>query len=442
MSFIRIMKITGIMTTMFLSSCERSAPGTTNIAKWPEHKTGAVSITFDDGTINQFRSALPLLDSLSLKATFFVNTGMIKGSKFPSEFIGRPLPDIVHESAQQPTNRDNLKERASALAFMNFPDAITFHHRAGDLFEDGQIKEAIEVVDEAYLLARTTWQENKNHNTLQDNAISWEEIRFIASNGHEFASHTVSHLRLPILDDVNLRYQLEKSRADLMLHTGPEHTFSLATPFGAHDERTLMYADNLHEVVRNSLRDKNIMEINRWNKFLPTWKAYICERRTAVTKTPMTEMKTWVNNVIENDSRWLVLIFHGVEGIGWEPKSSQEFKAYFSYLKEKESHLWIAPFRDVTKYLRERMNSTVSVQKDDKTITVSLKHTLDSSVYNYPLTLVTFVPSTWREIVVSQGNRKKVITAISTPDGNTVTYQAIPNDGEIVLRSVENLPNQ
>jgi hypothetical protein len=33
-------------------------PGTTTITRWPGDKTGAVSITFDDGSINQFKQAL------------------------------------------------------------------------------------------------------------------------------------------------------------------------------------------------------------------------------------------------------------------------------------------------------------------------------------------------------------------------------------------------
>ena len=35
--------------------------GQTEITKWQDGKTGAVSITYDDGSINQFRYALPLM---------------------------------------------------------------------------------------------------------------------------------------------------------------------------------------------------------------------------------------------------------------------------------------------------------------------------------------------------------------------------------------------
>ena len=38
----------------------------TQITKWQYGKTGAVSLTYDDGSINQFRIAVPIMDSLKL----------------------------------------------------------------------------------------------------------------------------------------------------------------------------------------------------------------------------------------------------------------------------------------------------------------------------------------------------------------------------------------
>ena len=56
--------------------------GHTEIMKWQNGKTTAVSITYDGGTINQFRVALPIMNEMGFKATFFIVTGDIIGSKF------------------------------------------------------------------------------------------------------------------------------------------------------------------------------------------------------------------------------------------------------------------------------------------------------------------------------------------------------------------------
>jgi peptidoglycan-N-acetylglucosamine deacetylase len=40
---------------------------------WPEHKQGAISLSFDDGMRSQFEIALPALNERSLQATFYLN---------------------------------------------------------------------------------------------------------------------------------------------------------------------------------------------------------------------------------------------------------------------------------------------------------------------------------------------------------------------------------
>src|SRR4026209_1347747 len=91
--------------------------GTTAITKWPAGKAAAISITYDDATINQFRQALPIMDTLGFKGTIFVNTNHIQNSEIPPKFIGRPIADIIKETATIPTDKSNLFERASALRY-------------------------------------------------------------------------------------------------------------------------------------------------------------------------------------------------------------------------------------------------------------------------------------------------------------------------------------
>src|ERR1051326_7904063 len=90
----------------------------TEITKWPDNRQAAVAITYDDSTINQFRIALPLMNERKLVATFFVITGQIPGSKNMPTFVGRPIMDILKESATVPTNKDNAYERASMISYL------------------------------------------------------------------------------------------------------------------------------------------------------------------------------------------------------------------------------------------------------------------------------------------------------------------------------------
>src|SRR5688572_32982890 len=126
-----------LLFILTISACTRpdDTTGQTEITQWQDGKKAAISITFDDATINQFRQALPILDTLGFKGTFFINTADIPGSKFPPKYVGRPLDQIVKETATIPTSQANLFERASALRFLPIENAIASHNSAGSLYE-------------------------------------------------------------------------------------------------------------------------------------------------------------------------------------------------------------------------------------------------------------------------------------------------------------------
>src|SRR5438552_5084408 len=99
----------------------------TEITTWQDGKTGAVSLTYDDGSINQFKFALPVMKRLNLPATFYIITGPIPGSKYQGKFIGRPVANIIAETATVPTNARNYFERASAAKYLGYTGANAYY---------------------------------------------------------------------------------------------------------------------------------------------------------------------------------------------------------------------------------------------------------------------------------------------------------------------------
>src|SRR5690349_1727393 len=106
------------------SSFALGQAGKREIKKWQYGKRGAGSLTYDDGSINQFRVAVPIMDGFAFPATFFIITGNIPGSRFHGTFVGRPTKTIVAESADAPTNKDNFFERASAIGFLGLKGTV------------------------------------------------------------------------------------------------------------------------------------------------------------------------------------------------------------------------------------------------------------------------------------------------------------------------------
>jgi peptidoglycan/xylan/chitin deacetylase (PgdA/CDA1 family) len=428
-----------IGTLMTACAPSDSGIGKTEITKWQDGKSGAVSITYDDATINQFRQALPIMDTLGFKGTFFINTTDIPGSQFPPEFIGRPINQIIKETADSRTTRENLFERASALRFTAIDDAVEQHNSAGALFESNKVDEAIKVIDDAFDRVRKKGSTQKKRPVLlTGEIITWPEIKQFAARGHEFGSHTISHPRLAVLDEANLLYEMEKCKEEILNQLGPEHTFSAECPFGTENERVMEYALKIHPALRNRMPEPFLEELNRGNK---TWpgiynKEYIQWQRGPLTKTPMELMKSWVDTLLVHDNVWLVLTFHGVDDIGWEPKPHEEHAEYFRYMKDNEDRLWVATFGDVTRYIRERMNSHIEVKEKDEKILIALKHSLDKNLYGLPLTLKTYVPSGWTRITIKQGERSFIANTSKDEQGSFVLYQAIPNAEDISLTAL------
>jgi peptidoglycan/xylan/chitin deacetylase (PgdA/CDA1 family) len=426
------------MAIVLMTALCNAQPGKTEITRWQDNKTGAVSITWDDGSINQFKVAIPILNKLKFPGTFFIITGQIPGSKYHGKFIGRPVQEIIKETATIPTNKDNLFERASAAGYLGLIGPLDYHYKAGSLVDAGHMDKAIALIDELYAKVRKgEFKPGVQHNDEYKDAhgTAWADINTYAAQGHEFASHMITHPRLAILDETNMLYEMKKSREEILNHMGARYTFSGECPFGTENERVMSYAYKIYPALRNRMPEPWLKEITRSNKNNPgnTDKEYIQFQRGATTETPMSMMKSWVDTTVNKNNTWLVLTIHGVDGIGWEPLTHQQLEEYFSYIKGLESKLWVATFGDVTRYMRERQSAKVISATNNGAITVSVSHTLDKALYNIPLTLKTYVPASWKKVEITEGKIVKVKSAITDATGNYIVYQAIPNRAGIKL---------
>jgi len=409
----------------------------TEIAKWQDGKAAAISLTYDDNSANQFRVAVPLMKRFGFPATFHIITGEIEGSRCHGAFIGRPTQDIVRETARIPTGPDNFFERASAIGRLGLRGGFDYHLRAGEIFEEGKPGEAYSLIDEAYAKVRggVLKPEAASPAGSRDRALTWDDLKVLAVQGFEFSSHTITHPRLAVLDEANLSYELEKSREDILDHLGPKHTFTVECPFGTEDERVVRHALALYPASRNRLPEPFLEELNRSSDKDPAAASneYVQWQRGVLTATPMGQMKGWVDTIAGRDNIWLVLVFHGVDGIGWEPKTGAELEEYFRYIKSLENRVWVATFQDVTKYMRERMGGRVTTIRKGKAIEVELRHDLATGAYDLPLTLRTDVPSGWPSVEVRQGNRTAIVKPVRDERGSYALYQSVPNAGPVTL---------
>jgi len=431
-----------IISLLCAGAISQQAKAQTEITKWQYGKKTAVSITYDDGNRNQFKIALPIMEQMNLPATFFIITGPIKGSVYPPKFVGRPVKGIISGTASVPTNADNFFERASASMYLGYKGAQTFYDKGDDFYESGKKEQAYHVMDSLYDAVRNNKLAPGRDTTMelsQEKGLTWANVKKDAAKGYEFASHSVSHAHLAILDTANMGYQLRKSKEEILNQLGPKYTFSAEVPYGIEDPRVMKYGVPIYEALRNLMPDPFLKEINRGYKDQPgdySEKPYVQWQRGPLSKTPLPLMKSWIDTCLSHDNIWLVLVFHGIDDLGWEPTPHEKLEEYFSFIKNREKNIWVATFGDVARYIRERMNSKVVENKKGDKIIVSLTHPLDKNLYDVPLTLKTYVASGWKTVLVKQGNKEQKVFSEKDDKGNYILYHVFPNSAPAELSKI------
>ena len=434
--------LTILFMGLILLSCTNSLDqhvGQTTVSKWQGNKKSAVSITYDDGIITQFTVARPIMNQLNLPATFFVLTGKLNGSE-EGRFLGRSKDDIIRETEAKKTNADNFFERASLIGYTGPNQGILAHSNAGSLYESGKITAAYASIDEAYKKLRNGTLKDTDEVVYHDNpqdTTSWDDLRKYADEGHEIASHSITHPRMAVLDEANLLFELKQSKTDISKHLGEEFTFSVECPYGTENERVMEYAREVYPALRNRMPENYLDEFNRSSDQDPgaSENEYVQWQRGPLTNSSMDLMKSWIDKCLANDNIWLVLVFHGVDNFGWEPKTAQELQEYFTFIKEKEDDLWVATFADVTKYIKERKNIDINSKLENGSISLTFSSDLNPKIYNVPLTFKTYIPGNWKSVKVMR-NDKEIVSGIEVSNdelGNYIIFNASPLQGKIVI---------
>ncbi|HEV9037103.1 MAG TPA: polysaccharide deacetylase family protein [Puia sp.] len=440
-------------------------PGATTVTEWQYGRNGALSITYDDASRHQFTKALPLMERLKLPATFFVITGPITGSKYHGRFIGRPVQEIIRESATIPTNDNNFFERCSAAGYLGYQGTIAYHTRAGGMYSSGRKQQAYHLMDSLYTKVRhgdfpQGYEPCPEYKEAEGS--SWNDFRKDVAEGYEIASHSITHATMPGMDEANIKYELEKSKEEIRNQLGDKYTFSTEVPYGYEDDRVMQIAYKIYPALRNRMPEPFLKEIDRGSRMLPhpNDKDYVQWQRGPLHATPLPLMESWVDTAAATHDTWLVLVFHGIDSLGWEWTPMPKLEEYFNYIKTREDKLWVATFGDVTKYMREREAAKVTANRTSETaaapktetpakssnpassnpansgtIIITLTHSLDPKTYTLPLTLKTYIPDTWTKptVIITQGTTRQHAAVQKDDKGKYILYQAKPNTVNVTL---------
>jgi peptidoglycan/xylan/chitin deacetylase (PgdA/CDA1 family) len=188
--------------------------------------TGAVAVTFDDGFVDNYTHAFPVLRTRKIPACIFLSTDYV-GSDRPYWFeaVARLLMEAPVRSVKLPTieqllpradehaiRREDIRSVLSELKRM--PDEV----RCSSLDSLGQ-----QIHSPADSRAGAG-----------AHAVTWSQVREMSRAGMEFGSHGASHAVLSRLNATDLARELADSKLTIERATGATVT-AIAYPVGGED---------------------------------------------------------------------------------------------------------------------------------------------------------------------------------------------------------------
>lgn len=346
---------------------------------------------------------------------------MIKMKKLAIALLGAVLftaPIIAHPGAT-----DHSYEVATWFGFKEAALTYTFDDGCANQFAIG-----IPMFDEfgykMTLFPVINWSGDK-----------WDKLQSAAANGHEVASHTVSHPVLAKIDVDKQQLELENSRLETDKRIPNAKCLTIAYPNCVPGDYSL--------VAKNYIAARGCQGFieGKTPKDFLNISSIICGSQSNM-KTAA-DLNSKIANALSSNG-WLIYLFHGIDNDGgYSPVPSAELRQNLEYVKTMDAKIWVATFLNVSLYIRER--DAVKVQElssSKKQITLSVSDTLDNKIYNYPLSLRYDLPDGWKNMEVIQNGKKVDSEIVVANASKKVQFNIVPDAGDVVLKRINKVSSK
>ncbi|WP_066262916.1 polysaccharide deacetylase family protein [Hydrogenophaga flava] len=203
-----------------------------------------LAITFDDGQLDNYENALPVLEKNGVTASFYVPSQVLEdATPLWHDTMAVSVAWLVKHSTGQ-GNRSGSTERDAAIAlFAELHPEGELGGAAGHL----TVEAALEHTKRWNPAQREDWMRRASgvlppaQRPAWDGFMSVEQMKDLVARGHEIGSHSHSHALLPQCTDDELRAEIAGSRQRLEAVLGtPVTTFCY--PNGSFDSRCVAQA--------------------------------------------------------------------------------------------------------------------------------------------------------------------------------------------------------
>ena len=186
-----------------------------------------LAITFDDGQLDNYQHARPVLAELEINASFFIPVNNVDQSlAIWHDQLGFAVLHAVKTPARQQLLRHLLRDIDVTVSANRWIGTIA------EAAKHMSPERRHTFVDEIDAIG--------NHAGIPEWAalMSWSQIEALSKAGHEIGSHSMTHALLPQCDDISLDFELVESKRILEQHIN-QAVESFCYPNGDHDTRTI-----------------------------------------------------------------------------------------------------------------------------------------------------------------------------------------------------------
>jgi len=256
--------------------------------------------------------------------------------------------------------------------------------------------------------------------------LHWDKLLSAAQNGHEIASHSVTHTNFSSLNDSLQTWELKTCKEDIIAQIPGEQCITHAYPYCAGAKKAIM--QQFYEAGRvcsGSIVSKSPSDFYGISSI-------ICGDLGSIKTTDI--FITRFNSAIKSKG-WCVFLLHGIDGDGgYSPLSSTVLRETLEYINTNQNDLWIETFGNVVRYIKERNALSVSeLAVQDTCITVQVTDTLNDTIFTYPVSIRRPLPEGWAAATVTQNGKPASFTIIDTDSTDYVQFDVIPDSGDVVI---------
>ena len=165
-----------------------------------------IVVTFDDGFVDNYENAFPILKKYNVPATFFVSTGYINSNNIYwfdmiAYIIKARLIDVIpipnmNGDLKIPTDRDSRKRMLK--------EVLSYLKNVNDVEREFIIGE---------FRAGVSNKDIQKH--FQSQSMTWEQLKEMSKNNMDIQSHTVSHPILSQLSKDKIEAELINSKNEI-----------------------------------------------------------------------------------------------------------------------------------------------------------------------------------------------------------------------------------